>query len=139
MAPVRPTMFEQWESLTKLHDCAFYQSLRSAIDARYHISLEPRHADLVKTRQGRGIHRAFNQVSQKHVDFVFFDPTSLAVLLLVELDDSTRRLYQRRKRDALVDFVCHEAGLQIMQTKAQAAYDIPIIRGMIEDRLRRLS
>ena len=52
---------------------AFFQVLREAMGAQFHIALKPRLADLVTVRGGRGFYRAFNQVAMKHIDFILLD------------------------------------------------------------------
>jgi hypothetical protein len=123
--------------LLSLGENAFFQVLREAIGTQFHIALKPRLADLVTVRGGRGFYRAFNQVAMKHIDFILLEPQSMSVVLLIELDDKTHRLFGRMQRDALVDRVCREAGLRIIHIKTRASYQPEILRKIIMDRLVR--
>lgn len=129
--------YHRSHSLLTRGEHAFYLVLREAVGSMYHISMKTRLADLVQVADVPHRQRAFNQVAQKHVDFVLSDPHTLRPVLLVELDDKTHRQYQRQRRDKLVNTICWEAGLRILHIKARAGYSKQIIQDIIDDRLRR--
>ncbi len=67
--------------------------------------------------------RALNRVACKSVDFVVADVTGNPVLV-IELDDKTHRLEDRRARDALVNGVLQEAGIPVMRFRPSQRLDI---------------
>lgn len=102
----------------------FFQALSSAVEGRWGISLKTRLADLVQcppelweTPHGR-------RLSQKHVDFVLYDPRSASVAAIIELDDRSHESADRQARDVFVDSALHRAGLRILRVKASREYRV---------------
>lgn len=52
----------------------------------------------------------FNTIKAKHIDFVLCDAMTLEIKCLVELDDNTHDLPQRKSRDSFVNKVITNAG-----------------------------
>lgn len=96
----------------------FYPYLKEVADTLgYTVSLKSRLGDLVT-----GAHHQYSsegatelgKVQRKHVDFVLFDPESMEVKLIVELDDTTHDRQDRVNRDVFVDNVLEGTGYKIL-------------------------
>jgi very-short-patch-repair endonuclease len=85
-------------------------------------------ADDLSTRMSN-----YNRIDRKRVDFVLVDPQTGAVRKVVELDDRSHDRPDRQDRDELVDEVLGRAGIPVVRCKAQAAYNLATLRGMIEE------
>ena len=137
-AHVAENAYSRTDSLLTPGERAFYQALRKAVGDTWHISMKTRLADLVQIKfDPRHPYKAFNQVAQKHIDFVLADHNTQAPILLVELDDKTHRRQKRKERDAFVNSLCRGVGLKIIHIKARVDYSPQKIRYMLDDRLRR--
>jgi len=68
-------------------ELAFYRVLVSAVRGRWTISVKPRLADVIWCPASLWRTAAGARVSQKHLDFVLYDPETTAVVLALELDD----------------------------------------------------
>ena len=83
--------------------------------------------------------RGLRKIGRHHVvDFVLCHPDTAAPLLIIELDDRTRRPQKAKDCDAFKNAVCHAAGLPGYRILAQQAYD-PIELGEMIGRIVRTS
>ncbi len=71
---------------------------------------------------------ARNRTERKHVDFLLCDPTTIRLLLGVELDDKSHQREDRRERDQLVDGVFTGAGLPVHRIQVQRLYEAQDLR-----------
>jgi len=104
---------------------SFLGALELALGPRYRIFAKVRLADVIKTRSeldGRRRQGAFNQIIQKHLDFVLCDPASLAVVAVVELDDSSHRKARQRERDQWKDEALKAASIPVVRFPAARSY-----------------
>lgn len=88
--------------LTK-NEWAFYKKIKPIIDRnKLHILAKVRLADLVEVKKGTNkseFNKWFSKIKSKHIDFVVCNPDNLAVLFLLELQDSTHNRADRMERD----------------------------------------
>ena len=66
---------------------------------------------------------AFNQISQKHVDFLICHPQTLKPLFGIELDDGSHHASKRQMRDQFVNEVFSAAQLPLVRIPVQRSYD----------------
>lgn len=125
-------------------EAAFYHALQAAVGDSLVIFAKVRIADLIEPdrAESQGDRQAaLNRISQKHVDFVLCDAapgTSLAVRLVVELDDASHapgHRHYRAGRDATVDAALASAGLPILRVKAASRYEVGSLREAIGSKL----
>ena len=131
-APSRsPARYVPRESLLTPAEQAFYWALRRAFAgedyaSRILITCQVRLADVVKVDgppRSKEWWRAFGRISQKHLDFVICERSTFRVLCAIELHDSSHRQSARRERDALVRSVMQQAGVPLLEFRAQTEYD----------------
>jgi hypothetical protein len=103
----------------------FLGKLDRIIGARYRVFVQVRLADLVGVEAAgnrRARWKALSQVFGKSVDFVICSRTTLDPVMVIEVDDRSHEVADRRRRDGLVDRVCAEAGLPLVHVKARFSY-----------------
>lgn len=82
-------------------------------------------ADVFMTRKGlqpAARTRAWNRISQKHVDFLLVRTSDFAPVAGIELDDGSHDADDRKTRDAFVDEVFRACGVPLLHVPAQQAY-----------------
>jgi hypothetical protein len=126
------------DTLCSRGELAFYRVLNHAVPDGLAISMKTRLADIIGCtaegwKSGYGA-----KISQKHVDFVIFDPITTAILLVIELDDKTHDLADRKTRDVFVDAALKAAGVAILRVPAAREYDLDLLREQIGHLLRFL-
>jgi very-short-patch-repair endonuclease len=113
---------------------SFLGVLEQAIGERYRVYAQVRLADLISVKPGTEKSKrtsAQNRINQKHADFVLCEPTTLAIVCAVELDDSSHQREKRKVRDAFVEQACAAAGLPLARFPAKGAYAIQDVRSAI--------
>ncbi len=102
---------------------SFYGVLRQVVEGRYHVAWKVRMADVLLIPASTGDRqRHLNRILAKHLDFVLCHPESSAPLLAIELDDSSHRESQRRKRDSFVDAALDAAKLPLLRVLVRRSY-----------------
>jgi hypothetical protein len=128
-APKLP--YERREALLSRGELAFYRVLRRAIGERYSISIKTRLADVLKCPDELWDAPHGRKLSQKHVDFVLFDPDTASIIAAVELDDRSHQQPGRRRRDEFVNEAFRAAGTALFRIKAASRYDVNSLRAML--------
>lgn len=109
---------------------AFLQVLgRAAGD--YRVYGKVRLADVLTVRKGlpkSEWQRAFNRISQKHLDFVLCHPHDLSVFCVVELDDKTHGRSDRRERDTFLERALEAAQVPLVRVPSRCSYDVDALR-----------
>lgn len=111
----------------------FLTALEGAAGA-YRVFGKVRVADLIEVRKGLSQserQRAFNRISQKHLDFVLCRPGDLSVFCAVELDDSSHERARRRSRDAFLEGALAAAGLLLLRVPSRRSYDVAELRALL--------
>jgi hypothetical protein len=92
-------------------------------------------ADLlsVTSESGPARQRVFRSIACKHVDFLLAEAQNLRPLAAIELDDSTHRRADRRKRDQLLDDLFEKAELPLLRFKTASAYSPRSIEAQLEE------
>lgn len=114
----------------------FLRALDRAIGSRYRVFGKCRIADVVlpqKSLSKKKWNRHFWSVSSKHFDYVIADKTTLEVLCVIELNDSSHNKTDRAQRDVMIEEVCKSANLHLLWVKAQKRYDITALSEQITD------
>lgn len=92
--------YEQREALLSRGELAFFRALMGAIRGAYLVSLKTRLADVVKCPDHLWDSVHGRRLSQKHVDFVLYDPITTAIRAVVELDDRSHDEPERQRATA---------------------------------------
>jgi hypothetical protein len=130
--------YEKEQSLFSPAERSFLGVLEQADNGRHRFMGKVRLADIVKVKRGMNKsawQNAFNKIQSKHVDIVAYDPASLSVQFVIELDDSTHGQSKRQNRDQFVDNTLRAAGIPVVHVTAKKAYsvqDIQVILSQVE-------
>lgn len=74
----------------------------------------------------------WNQIAQKHLDFVIYHPGSNKVLLAIELDDYTHESRKTRERDAVKNAILQQAGIPLVRVQVGKEYDFDRILSSVQ-------
>lgn len=102
----------------------FFDVLSDALSERYYLLTQVRLANLVKVKQRSGTFfwKQFSPIGMKCVDFVIVQRNTMRPLLVVELDDRSHQLAERRRRDVFVDQVLNSVELPVLHWPTQLQY-----------------
>lgn len=136
---IRPTGKEeggylQADSLFTPAERAFLEILDKAVGTHYRVFGKVRVADILQvkpTKDNSLRQRAFNRINAKHFDFVLCRADDLTVVAVVELNDASHQQQKRRARDQFLSSACDEAGLPLVQVRAQRNYSIAEVRDTV--------
>src|SRR5208337_2634116 len=106
---------------------------RSLHNRNYRAFAQVRLAELANPADSSNVHllrRALNAVMAKSVDFVICDVLTLDPVAVIEVDDRSHLLPERRDRDAFVNAVFAEIGLPLLRVKAQRTYSVAELRDL---------
>lgn len=79
----------------------------------------------------RNWNSAFYKISSKHFDYVLCDKHTLAVVAVIELDDSSYNQSKTRSRDIFVEKACKTAGLKLVRFPCRSNYHLESIRNKV--------
>ena len=125
-------------SLFTKHEQQFLQVLEQAAED-YRVFGKVRVADVIEVRKGLSKsewQRAFNRISQKHLDFVLCHPHDLSIWCAVELDDKTHRQADRKSRDDLLENALAAAAVPLVRVPSRRSYDVAEIKALLNTHSR---
>lgn len=103
-------------------EISFFHVLQTILTDGHYLLTKVNLGDLFFVRQPHENKGARGRISQKHVDFVICDSSTMEPVLAVELDDRSHEREDRKQRDQLVDRVFAAAGLPILHIPAAKGY-----------------
>jgi predicted RNA-binding Zn-ribbon protein involved in translation (DUF1610 family) len=103
---------------------SFFGVLTQVVGNRYTVLAKVRLADLLYVPRSGNSKWASqqNKINQKHVDFLLCEPSTMAPVLAVELDDASHARPARAVRDAFVDGAFASSGLPLARIPVQNSY-----------------
>lgn len=113
---------------------AFLVVLEQAVEGRSRVFGKVRLADVIEVESGlsqSGRQGALNRIQSKHIDFVVCDPNDFSVQLAIELDDSSHRRADRRRRDDFVDKAFAAADVRLFRLPVKRTFSVEDIREAI--------
>jgi hypothetical protein len=120
--PKSASVYSRRESLLSQGELAFYRVLRSALAGRFAISIKTRLADVVLCSESHWESSHGRKVSQKHLDFVLYDPQTTRIVAAIELDDRSHEFPERKRRDKFVNDALLGVGVAIVRIQAARTY-----------------
>ena len=110
-------------------EASLFATLRLLFGDECSVFAKVRTADLLEPVQsGREGRIAFNEISQKHLDFVVCRNGSWEIVCAIELDDGSHRRSNRIVRDNFVDTIFSGAGIPLFRVPARAGYTLTALR-----------
>jgi len=114
----------------------FLNTLEQSLNKNYRIYGKVRLCDIIETMNDldkRTHQKAFNRISSKHVDFVICNARSLAIEMVIELDDSTHKQSERRARDWFLNAALKAAEIPIVRFQVKRAYALRELQAKLGD------
>ena len=112
------------KSLLSPAELAFYNVLKTAVGDRFVILLKVSVRDLCELTKQASTHTiAFNRIATKQIDFVLCDQTTLAPLVAIELDDSTKLPRDLAERDVFLSELFRGIGVALIRHRVQPSYN----------------
>ncbi len=125
------------KSLLSPAELAFYNVLKTAVGDRFVILLKVGVRDLCEITHREMNQAAFNRVAAKQVDFVLCDQTTLAPVVAIELDDSTRLPRDMAERDVFMNELFRVIGVGLIRHRVQPAYNADAIAQWVDAAVAR--
>ena len=113
---------------------SFLGVLDQAASSDYRIFGKVRVADVLKVSKATdrsAWQTAFNKISAKHFDYVLTDPKTLAVRVVIELNDKSHRSENRTLRDHFIRDACDSADLRLIEVEAKRTYSVAEVRALL--------
>lgn len=102
---------------------SFYKVLSSILDPRFVIQSKVRLADIFFVSRPNQNLAYLSRITQRHIDFLVCDSTTMQPILGIELDDASHKNSDRQERDEFLGNVFEAAQLSLCRVPAQRAYN----------------
>ncbi len=112
-------------------ELSFYKVLSSVLGERFTIQSKVRLADIFFVARPNENIAYWNKISQRHLDFLVCEASTMKPLLGVELDDSSHHRKRRRERDEFVDKVFQTAKMPLLRFPVRRTYNTREIASQI--------
>lgn len=112
------------DSLLTDAEKSFYHALKLYVGDRAVICPKVGLKDIffISKEVGRDYMKYFGKISQKHVDFILCDPSTMSPLCGIELDDSSHMNRKRQERDLFVEKVYRDANFKLIRIPTKFGY-----------------
>ena len=125
------------KSLLSPAELAFYNVLKTAVGDRFVILLKVSVRDLCELTKQASNQAAFNRVANRQIDFVLCDQSTLAPVVAIELDDSTKLPRDLAERDVFLNELFRVIGVGLIRHRVQPGYNPDAIAQWVEAAVRR--
>ena len=135
-----PTNQETWKiyrrkgNLLTDSELNFYHVLKEIVHPNETVFAKVRQADLIEVigeKHQPHFWPWFNKISQRHVDFVICDKNTTAPKTIIELNDRSHDLPNRRNRDAEVREAFKYTGIRLLEIPTAKQYNPKEIKALI--------
>lgn len=135
--PIDKVLYLKNDSLLTNSEKKFYFILADILQDRFFIFSKVRIADIVHVPEWYKTYYWaiywWNRIKSKHVDFLVCDKLSFEPLLVIEIDDPSHLLPDRKKRDGLVNFVFRKAHLPILHLTDKSIENINALKFQLKE------
>ena len=128
--------YERRATLFTRAERSFLGVLDQAAASDYRVFGKVRVADVLKVSKAADRSAwqiAFNKINAKHFDYVLTDPKTLAVRVVIELNDKSHRSENRAVRDHFIRDACDSADLRLIEVEAKRTYSVAEVRALLAD------
>lgn len=112
----------------------FFNVLKKSVVNNETVFAKVRQADIVEVVQkskNSGFWKAFNRISQRHVDFVLCDSKTSQPLIIIELNDKSHQKQDRMKRDMELRETINDTNIKLVEIPASSSYAVNEIQTAI--------
>lgn len=118
------------------HEC--YDAIVRAVGEEYIVFVQVHLSAFLDHKvYGQHWNYAFGHVNQKSVDFVLCDKSYISPKLVIELDDRSHELPQRKERDREVERILKNAKMPLLRLENHGRFDSQEIDDKIRQRLNQ--
>jgi len=104
-------------------ELSFFSVLKNAVQDKYEIVPQVSLKSIVNVKPNiRDFYTYFNKIDRKVLDFVLFTKSTYKPVLIIELDDSSHKLQDRKDRDHFVDKIAETVKLPVLHESAKYSY-----------------
>ena len=115
---------------------SFYKILTTIVGRHLTIQVKVRLADIFFVAQPNKNRAYLGKISQRHLDFLGCDPTTMKPLFGIELDDASHNQEKRQVSDHFLDSVFEAAGLPLLRIPVHREYNTREIELQIKQFLK---
>jgi hypothetical protein len=123
--------YQKADSLFSPAERSFFGVLESAVGDRYSVLGKIRLADIISPISGLSAsarQKALNRIVSKHVDFALCNKDDLSIVCSIELDDSSHKKSERKRRDDFLVNALNAASIPFVRFTARGSYSIQDVR-----------
>lgn len=113
-----------------------HTGLQPAIGDRFYIGVQIPMTAVLKVDADQWDKSPGRKIRQKRLDFVLAYPKTFRIAAVIELDDKSHDLPERKKRDRFVERAFDAAGICLIRFPIYRKYDSSKIRSIVNSRLR---
>lgn len=103
-------------------ELTYYKVLSSILGPRATLFCKVSLSDIIFVTKTDKYMSFFNRISQRHVDFLLCESSTLKPFLAIELDDSSHNRPSRKERDRFLDEVLRAADLPLLRVSPKLQY-----------------
>jgi predicted RNA-binding Zn-ribbon protein involved in translation (DUF1610 family) len=103
-------------------ELSYYKVLSSILGVRGTLFTKVSLSDIIFVTKTDKYMSFFNRISQRHVDFLLCEASTLKPVLAIELDDSSHNRPSRKERDRFLDEVLRAADLPLLRVSPKMQY-----------------
>lgn len=119
-------------------EIAFLLVFQSSLPDGFSVVVKPRMADLLQPVPGsprKVWQSAFNRIASKHVDFAVLNQSTMQIVGIVELDDSSHLSAKAKAADKFKDAAFASAGLPLLRIRAAKSYALADLRHSVTQKI----
>lgn len=130
-------LYKKKDFLMSRAEHELFDILVDLIDGKYYIFPQVHlNAMLDHKIVGQNWNAAFRHIDEKSVDFVLCDKKYIKPLLVIELDDKTHELENRKSRDAEVERILNDTQIPLLRLQNKGFFDKQLVATQLKDYLR---
>jgi len=112
-------------------ELSFYHCMKYTLEDNHIIFTKVRIEDIIYVPKGTREHYKYrNYIKSRHIDFVICDSKTGKIQRAVELNDSSHKRQDRKKRDEFINKAFKEAGIKLLTMKCKASYSMQDIHDL---------
>jgi very-short-patch-repair endonuclease len=119
-------------------ELSFFGVLISELNGKAYVLSKVRLVDIFNVSNQHENWSAYNQIVQKHIDYLICDPKTMKPLVGIELDDKSHDSASRKSRDEFLESVFRAGGLPLVRIKAKGSYNPKEIMEIIRNSMHTI-
>jgi hypothetical protein len=127
---LEPLAYRARDDFLSPGEISFFHVLCSVVGPDHFVFAKVRLSDILFVARPDENLAQYNQINQKHIDFLVCRLDGMRPVVAVELDDSSHQREDRQARDEFVDRAFEAADLRLVRVRAQRQYNT---RGLAAD------